>query len=103
MHRMIAFVKDEGSNLMFMAIALCSIIDCRLLKLQQVYKGMCFGHIMFKAYQYVTNDEKVITSLKQVNVKAAQRNLQKIITWTKKSEKGKQEWERACVERGLWP
>ncbi len=100
---MIAFVKDEGINLMFMVIALCSIVDYRLLKFQHVYKGMCFGHIMSKACQYVTNDEKVITSLKQVSVKAAQGNLQKIITWTKKSRKGKQEWERACVERGLWP
>ncbi len=64
---------------------------------------MCFGHIMFKAYQYATNDEKVTTSLKQVSVKAAQGNLQKTITWTKKSGKGRQEWERACVEKGLQP
>jgi hypothetical protein len=48
---------------------------------------MCFGHIMFKAYQYATNDEKVIVGLKQVDVKATQGNLQKIITWTKKSRK----------------
>ncbi len=61
-----------------------------------------FGEIMFKACQYAINDEKMITSLKQVNVKVAQGNLQKIITWTKKSGKGRQEWERACVERRLW-
>ncbi len=102
MHRMIAFVKDEGNNLMSMVTTLCSIVDCHLLKLQQVYEGMCFGHIMSKTCQYATNDEKVTTSLKRVNVKATQRNLQKTITWTKKLGKGKQEWERACVERGLW-
>jgi hypothetical protein len=34
MHCMIAFVKDEGNNLMFMAITLRSIIDCHPLKLQ---------------------------------------------------------------------
>jgi len=33
MHRMIAFVKYEGNNLMSMAIALRSIVDCRPLKL----------------------------------------------------------------------
>jgi hypothetical protein len=66
---MITFVKDEGSNLMFMAITPHSIVDCCLLKLQQVYEGMCFGHIMFKANQYATNDEKVTIGLKQVSVK----------------------------------
>ncbi len=49
MHHMIAFVKDEGSNLMSMATTLCSIVDCHLLKLQWVYEGTCFGHIMSKA------------------------------------------------------
>jgi hypothetical protein len=33
MHHMIAFVKDEGNNLMFMATTLRSIIDCCPLKL----------------------------------------------------------------------
>jgi hypothetical protein len=42
---------------------------------------------MFKACQYATNDEKV--SLKQIGVKAAQGNLPKIITWRKKSRKGR--------------
>jgi len=23
-----------------------------------VYEGTCFGHVMFKAYQYITNDNK---------------------------------------------
>jgi hypothetical protein len=59
--------------------------------------------LCFKACQYAINDEKVITGLKQVSVKACQGNLQKIITWTNKSGKGRQEWERACVERRLWP
>ncbi len=44
---------------------------------------MWFGQIMSKTYQYATNGEKVIASLKHVNVKVAQSNLQKIITWTK--------------------
>ncbi len=94
MHQMITFVKDEGSNLMFMATTLCSIVDYRPLKLQRVYEGTCFGHIMSKACQYATNDEKVTIGLKQINVKATQGNLQKIIMWTKKLGKGRQEWEK---------
>jgi hypothetical protein len=81
MHCMIVFVKDEGNNLMFIATTLRSIVDCRLLKLQWVYEGTCFGHIMSKAYKYVINDEKVTKGLKQVNVNVAQRNLRKTIAW----------------------
>ncbi len=33
MHHMIAFVKDEGNNLMFMVTTLCSIVDYCPLKL----------------------------------------------------------------------
>jgi hypothetical protein len=33
MHYVIAFVKNEGSNLMFMATTLHSIVDCQPLKL----------------------------------------------------------------------
>ncbi len=33
MHYVIAFVKDESSNLMFMATTLQAIVDCRPLKL----------------------------------------------------------------------
>ncbi len=102
-HCMIIFVKDEGINLMFMATTMCSIIDCHYLKLQRVYEGMCLGHIMFKACQYAINDEKVIVGLKQVDVKATQGNLQKIITWTKKSRKERQEWEKACGFKNLRP
>ncbi len=42
-------------------------------------------------------------NLKQVNLKVAQGNLPKTITWTKKLRKRRHEWERACVERGLRP
>jgi hypothetical protein len=61
---MIKFVKDEGIDLMSMATTLCFVVDCCLLKLQQVYESTCFGHIMSKACQYATNDEKVTTSMK---------------------------------------
>jgi len=64
MHHMIKFVKNKGINLISMATTLCFVVDCRLLKLQQVYEGTCFSHIMSKACQYGNNDEKVTTCLK---------------------------------------
>ncbi len=77
---MLTFVKHEGNNLMSMVTTLHSIIE---------YKITCFCYITSKIYYYSTNDEKVITSVKYVNVKIAQGSLQKIITWTKKSKKGR--------------
>jgi hypothetical protein len=66
------------------------------LELQWVYKGSCFGHVMSKACQYGTNDDKVVIGLKHVSVKNVQFSLQKIITWIKKLGKGRLEWENAC-------
>jgi len=56
---------------------------------------------MSKACQYATNDDKIYVGLRNVNVKKAQSELQKTITWTKKSGKGRQEWEWACFESGM--
>ncbi len=57
---------------------------------------------MSKACQYATNDEKVINDLKHVSVKATQGSVQEMFTWTKSLGKGRQKWEKACVENGLW-
>jgi hypothetical protein len=89
-HHVIAFVKNEGNNLTSMASILCSIVDYQPLRLLKVYEGTCFGHVMFKACQYATNDNKVSKGLVLVNVKDVQAILQKTITlWTKKSKKGR--------------
>jgi len=95
MHHEDAFVNDEGNNLTFMAISIHSIFYCQPLKLQQIYEGSCFGHVMSKACRYATNGDKVL-GLKPVSVKNAQTNLQKSITWTKISRKGRLEWENTC-------
>jgi len=52
MHLVIAFVKNKGSNFSTIAITLHFIIICQPLKLNQVYEGTCFGHVMFKAKCY---------------------------------------------------
>lgn len=68
---MITFVKDEGSNMASMVIVLWSIIDCKLLNLQLFYESSCFGHVIFKAYQYSTKNDKVFSGLKHMNMKEA--------------------------------
>ncbi len=47
------------------------------------------------------NDDKVSMGLKKMSVKDAQIGLHKTITQIKKSRKGRQEWEKACVESGM--
>ncbi len=64
-------MKDEGGNLTIMATILQSIVDCEPLKLLRVYDDTCFRHVMSKACQYVTNDDKISAGLKSVNVKDA--------------------------------
>jgi hypothetical protein len=81
---MITFVKHEGTNLVAMTTTLHSIIGCEPLKILKVYEDTHFGHVMFKACQYVTYDDKVFVGLQHVSVKDAQVNLQKTITWGKK-------------------
>ncbi len=95
-------MKVDGKNLGSMATTLSSIVDYKTLKILQVYEGTCFGHVMSKICQYTTNDDKVSMGLTFVNVKDSQVALQKIITWTKNSAKRKREWERACMDSGLW-
>jgi len=80
MHRVIAFVKDEGNNLNTMATTLCLIIICQPLKFNHVYEGTYFEHVMSKVCQYATNDDKISKGLMQINVKDAQVALQKTIT-----------------------
>jgi hypothetical protein len=46
LHPVIAFVKDEGTNLSTMAAILHSIIDCETLKILRVYEGTWFGHVI---------------------------------------------------------
>ncbi len=41
--------------------------------------------------------------LKYVSIKSTQANLQKFITWFLKFRKGKQKWNKACVEISIRP
>ncbi len=95
--KVIAFVKDECPNLNTLTNALKSTIFCSPFQLPTPFVGLCFGHAMSKVAQYATNDAKVYLDFKKVNLKAIQTSLQKIIIWTKKSGKGKQECKYVCI------
>jgi hypothetical protein len=62
-------------NLVIMIATLHSFIDYELLKILRVYEGTCFGHVMSKACQYVTNDDNIFVGLRNVNVKKIQSGL----------------------------
>lgn len=101
--KIIAYVKDEGANLVTMATALSDVVSCEPLGLTTPYVGVCFGHVMSKACQYATDDTKVCNGMEDISLKQVQAALQKTITWTKKSGKGRTEWMAACVDSNLRP
>jgi len=51
-NKIIASVKDEGSNLNIMTIVLKFVVKCEVFGLNESFQGSCFGHIFSKACQY---------------------------------------------------
>jgi hypothetical protein len=85
-----------------MIVALKAVINCES-GLEESLLGTCFGHAFSKACQYGIVEKKVCKDLKCVFVKSTQADLQKCITWPKKSRKGMQEWNKACVKTSIRP
>jgi hypothetical protein len=52
-----------------------------------------FLEVMFKTCQHGTNEIKMGVGMKEMSLIDVQVVYYKIITWTKKSQKGVQEWE----------
>jgi hypothetical protein len=48
--KIIAYVKNEGSNLHVMIIALKAIVNYEYIGLEESFQGTCFGHVFSKAY-----------------------------------------------------
>ncbi len=101
--KILAYVKDKGSNLQACANAPTSIVSCDFLALLKSFDGSHLGHALSKVCQYVIIDEKVVVDLSFASIKVVQSTILKHIIWTKKSNKGKQSWEKACIEFGLKP
>jgi hypothetical protein len=94
--KIIAYVKDEGSNLNTLIFALTSIVSCFNLQQACPFVGSCFGHAMSKANQYLTNKNNVCVGFSKVSLKEVQFSLQKTITWINVFGKGRQEWKKSC-------
>ncbi len=96
-------MKYEGSNLQTYASALNIIVSCHILTMSEPFDASCFGHALSKACQYVTIDDKIAYNLNYAFIKSTQANIQKCITWPKKSSKSKQTWDKACIDFRLNP
>ncbi|KAG0556897.1 hypothetical protein KC19_11G087000 [Ceratodon purpureus] len=101
--KIIAFVVDDDSRLGSLISALSSMVLCAPLQLPEPYSGTCFGHVMFKACENATTDEKVCSRMREVSIDTAIATLKKTISWTTTSENRKQDWLKACVDAGLHP
>ncbi len=67
--KIIAYVKDERSNLTIMTITLKWIVKCEILGLDESAQGIYFGHSFFKACLYATMDEKVFKNHQFIFIK----------------------------------
>lgn len=91
--KIIAFVKDERSNLNTTLIAFkFTMSSCEILGLHE----RLFGHAFSKTCQYVIVDENVCKNFKFIPIKSTQSNLNKCIN------KCKCFWEKqARIEQRL--
>jgi hypothetical protein len=67
----LAYVKDEGNNLATMTSTITFVVSCEVLGLSTPFVGSCWGHVMFKCYQYVIDDSKVCANLFFISIKKA--------------------------------
>jgi len=74
-NKIVAYVKDEGSNLNTLTNALKYVVKCETLGLEESFQGTCFGHVFSNACQYSMIDDKVCKNLKYVFIKSARANL----------------------------
>jgi hypothetical protein len=49
----LAYVKNENANLNIMTTTLKLIVSREVLGVMKNFKGTCFGHVFFNAYQYM--------------------------------------------------
>ncbi len=48
-NKIIVYVKNEGTNLNILVVALTYVVSCAPLQIASPFIGICFGHLMFKA------------------------------------------------------
>jgi hypothetical protein len=73
--KVIAYMKDEGTNLNTFTNILISIVSCVALMLPQPYANSYFGHVVSKCFEYAINDLKICVAMKEVSIKDAHVSL----------------------------
>lgn len=100
-NKILTYVENESLNLNTLVFAPSIVFSCESLQLDTPFIGTCFGHVMSKTCQYFTNDVKLCVGIKEMALKNVQQTIWKTITSTKKSQKGQQEWDKACIKARL--
>jgi len=58
--KIIASIKDEGSNFNAMTTTLKVVVNCEPLGLEKGFYGICFGHAFSKTCQYGIIEERCV-------------------------------------------
>jgi hypothetical protein len=64
--KIIICVNDENTKLNTFAFTFASVVFCTPLQLVAPFSGTYFGHVMFKACQYATNETNIGVGMKKV-------------------------------------
>jgi len=88
--KVIAYVKDERSNLNTLTSTLTFVFSYYSFQLACPFVDSCFDHAMSKVAQYANDDINVCVGFSKVSLKKVQSSLYKTITWTKNFGKGGQ-------------
>jgi hypothetical protein len=67
--KIIAYVKDQGTNLNFMTTTLKFVVNCEVLRLEESFNGIYFGRAFSKTCEYAIVEKRVCTDLKYVSIK----------------------------------
>lgn len=75
--KIVAYVKDDGSNLFTLIITLTSVISCSSLQLPCPFVRSCFDHVMSKTCQHAIDDAKVCHGFVKVSLKSCSNFISK--------------------------
>ncbi len=69
--KIITCVKDENTKLNTFVFTFANVVFCAQLQLVAPFSGTHFGHVMFKACQYATNDINIGVGMKEMCSKSS--------------------------------
>jgi hypothetical protein len=92
-----------GYNFNAMTKALKLVMNCEALSLEESFQGTCFGHVFPKVFNHATTNGNCVNFLKLCFDQVYIRIFIKVHNMAQKYGKGKQKWNRACVDFGIHP